>query len=234
MAQIRVTVDSSGGRFRIPAGQPGGGRFAPGGSEEFRRQLREANRRMAREQQAEVIDNMKGSIIRRSVSSGRLLRVTSSPENIEWSDFHYGVGREDFLDKSIAKYWRQIEEGYSGHVGREITGFWGGSITRITATRVYAGRPWSRHGSRRGDMFIPAGATRNTFRENGRFASPPAAAGGRAGAPSFVKTTTIKNPIAPHNDYSNAFVSYRPGVRALAEVNRLITWASQQAWRLET
>lgn len=227
--QIRVTVDSSGGRIRVPAGatyaQPGS--FAKGGSPEFRRALRDANRVMAREQQALVVETLDASIQRRAVSSKRLRSVTGDPRNVESDEFHYAVGREDFLDQSIAKYWRQIEEGYAGHVGRELYGFWGGTIGRINGDRVYAGRPWSRHSPRRSDMFIPA----TGFRQQGQFARYGAdVEEGVRSAPNFARRTTIKNPIEAHHYYRDAFRRYSGGQRAVAVVDELLARASVAAW----
>lgn len=229
---IRVTVDSTGGRVRVPAGatyaKPGS--FASGGTPEFRRALRDINRRRAKELQADVVDNVRRGIQRRTVSSGRLAAVTGDPRNATWDDFGYGVGDIDFLDRSIAKYWRQIEQGYEGHVGRTIHGFWGGSITRISGDRVYAGAPWYRHGSRRSDMFIPA----TGFREQGRFAKFGANDDEETAArsvPNFARTTTIKNPIEAHYDYRDAKRSFEPGRRGVEDVTDLLRVFSEKAWQ---
>lgn len=225
--RILVAVDSSGGRVRVPKGDPSGrgGQFAAGGTTDYRRLLRAQNGVMAREQQALVVETLDGSIQRRAVSSGRLRAVTGDPRNVQWNEFGYGVGREDFLDNSLAKYWRQIEEGYEGHVGRTIHGFWGANINRISGDRVYAAPPWSRHSSRRGDMFIAA----TGFREEGKFARYEGS-GGRSGAPNFAKTTTIKNPIQAHHFYADAFRKYRGGQRALQAVEDVLAGLSEGMW----
>lgn len=229
--QIRVTVDSTGGRVRVPAGatyaKPG--TFATGGSAEFRLALRDANRHHALSMQADVVENVQRGIMRRQVSSGRLVAATADHRNVDWTDFGYSVGDENFLDQSIAKYWRQIEEGYRGHVGRVLFGFWGANIGRINGDRVYAAPPWHRHGRRRSDMFIAA----TGFRQGGKFARYGADAEeeGRRGAPNFAKATTIKNPIEPHWDYRNAFRAYRPGQRSMQDVTRLLAMSSEAAWR---
>ena len=218
-------------RIRIAVENPSrgpGGRFAKGYNNDFRGALAASNARMARELQAEVVENMKSGIMRRNVSTGRLVAVTGDPRNISWSDAHYSVGDMDWLDRGIAKYWRQIEGGFAGHVGRQITGFWGANIGRINGGTTYAAPPWYRHSARRSDMFLPA----TGFRQEGRFARYGADAEeeGRRGAPNFARTTTIKNPIEAHNDYRDAKRAFDPGARSLQEVNQILQGLSHQAW----
>jgi hypothetical protein len=232
---IRVPgADPGGGRGRYPAGAPGGvgGQFYTlYQTPDFFRQLRATNALRARELQAEVLENMEQSILRRQVSSGRLQHVTASPQNRASDDFGYAVGRVDYLDQSMAKYWRQIEEGYTGHVGRELTGLWGASINRITSTRVYAGKPYYPHkANRRTDMFINVGPS-TRLRMGGRFATAEDLGGGNK--QNFLGTTTIKEPIQPHLDYANAFRSYRPGQKSLDDIMDLVRQASRHAWRYE-
>lgn len=79
----------------------------------------------------------KASMLRPRVSSGRLQLALLSPKNRVGTQFGYGVGRPEFLDKSEAKYWRQIDQGYAGHVGREIRGVWGSRKGPFTGMGAY-------------------------------------------------------------------------------------------------
>jgi hypothetical protein len=237
---LRIKVDTAGGRGGVRDAQ---GRFMAMG--EVRREFRAFNQRMARSIQADAVENLSASIQRRNVSSGRLVAVTASSENIEVDDFHMGVGRTAFLDRSMAKYWRSIEEGSAqawsetpggrpGMIGMELTGLWGGSLGKVTSDRAYGARPWYRHSSRRGDMFVPKGKFRQQANDGSfRFAKFQGGAGGSKGAPNFVKTTTIKNEIEAHGYYSDAFHRSDLGPRALAEVNAVLARASRAAWRVE-
>lgn len=233
---LHFTVHMEGVQgLRVPKGQPGAGQFVS--ATELRKELADRNRQRALELQAEVVENIPASIIRRNVSSRRLEHVTADPQNRRSTAFSYGVGVEDFLNHSFAKYWRTIEEGSekvwadtpSGRasiIGMELKGIWGGSIGRITSSRVYGARPWSRHSSRRGDMFVP---TSRTFNLRGRYEGT----GGKSGAPNFAKSTTIKNEIQPHHDYAEAYRSYQPGRKSLQDISTLLGRASRAAWRFE-
>lgn len=232
MPYLNIKIDTSGGKGGV---RDAGGRFLS--MSDVRAEFRAANLHMARTVQSYVVENVASSIQRRNVSSGRLVAVTASPENVEVDDFHFGVGVENFLNRSMAKYWRTIEEGSaeawadtpggrSSFVGMELKGFWGGSIGRVTADRVWAARPWSRHSARRVDMFIP---TSPTFNFRGKYTGT----GGTRGAPNFAKATTVKNEIQPHHDYAEAAAQADLGPRALAEVNAILSKASRAAWRVE-
>lgn len=234
---IQFNLNTEGPTGRIPKGQPGAGRFVTDGLQ-YRQEMRQSGLRHAMELQARVVENMRGGLIRRNVSSGRLVKVTGGRGNLWWSERGYGVGVEDYLDSSMAKYWRTIEEGSqvvwadvptgrASIIGMELKGFWGGGA-RHSASRSYGLAPWSRHSPRRSDMFVPA----TGFRENGKFARFEAGEGGSKGVPSFVKSTTVKNEIAPHHDYRNAFRDYRPGERSLQEVQEILRKASAAAWSL--
>lgn len=87
----------------------------------------------------------KASMLRPRVSSGRLQSAILDPRNRVGTQFGYGVGRPLFLDRSEAKYWRQIDQGFSGHVGREIRGVFGNRKGPFTGS------------SRSGPYMIPTG-----------------------------------------------------------------------------
>lgn len=98
-----------GGRFLIELGDSNG-------------KFEEAHRQLARQTQEQVVKALKAGIKRKSTSSKRLERVTDSPENITASAQGWGVGADDFLNKSEAKYWRTVDEGSLGVWSRPFKG----------------------------------------------------------------------------------------------------------------
>lgn len=95
-----------------------GGRFTSEGLNE----MVSRNREFAVSLQADVVRNIQASITRPGASTGRLARVTASPENAQYSTWNIGVGDERFLNGSIAKYWRTFEEGSAGLWSRPFIG----------------------------------------------------------------------------------------------------------------
>jgi hypothetical protein len=75
------------------------------------KELAAENKRIAFVTQEFVVKNIESKYKRPLVSTGRLAQVTALPGNAYASAFYIGVGNPYFLDKSIAKYWRTIEEG---------------------------------------------------------------------------------------------------------------------------
>lgn len=68
---------------------------------------------------------LRSSLKRPGESTARLERVILARGNIvqlpgQAGAFGFGIGNKSFMDSSDAKYWRQIERGYAGHVGRAI------------------------------------------------------------------------------------------------------------------
>lgn len=130
------------------------------------RAITDAFDRLAQQAQANVVSNIESSITRRSVSTGRLVKVTASPRNRFADQFGFGVGVIDYLDKSETKYWRSFEEGSakawadtpggrSSMVGLQLRGQFGGSIVGWKATRTpgpqpqpLAGGPWNAQGGK--------------------------------------------------------------------------------------
>lgn len=108
-------------------------------------ELAAANRQLAKELQQAIADNLEAERVpsRKAVSSGRLKAAILDPRNIKYApggpQFGFGVMVEEFLDHSVAKYWRTIEAGTSQFVGNELYGVWG-----ATLTGEYGGR--SRYG----------------------------------------------------------------------------------------
>lgn len=136
-----------------------GGRFIPRDTGA----IVKAMDQLAQEAQANVVANIESSITRRSVSTGRLAKVTARQENRYADQFGFGVGVISFLDKSEAKYWRSFEEGSakawsetpggrSSMVGLQLRGRFGGSIMGWKATRTPGPQPQPLAGPQWGAM----------------------------------------------------------------------------------
>ena len=101
------------------------GQFAPRGGAGADQMLVQRNREMARELQDAVADFARDSYVRPGASTGRLEKALRSSENAYVSSsatasVSWGVGNARWLDRSEAKYLRQIEEGTDVHVGHLI------------------------------------------------------------------------------------------------------------------
>lgn len=122
-----------------------------------------AGRSLALELAESVADAAKASLLRPGVSTGRLQKALLHPKNRVGVKEGYGIGRPEFLDKSEAKYWRQIDQGYSGHVGREIRGVFGGTLTGAFGGQSrygpypLAGGPFTAIGAGSGGRLLPLG-----------------------------------------------------------------------------
>lgn len=179
---LHVRTDRAGGAGRDERGQ-------------FRNQsqVREINRQLALGAQADVVNFIEERIKRKGVSTGRLASVTADPRNIYSDNIGFGVGIEDFLDKSEAKYWRQIEQGTDVHVGQEIKGVWGESRAGFYENRwgaaLRGGPQYTAHGEDNGGKFVPL--RRGRVFSNGLMISG--------------KATTIKNPIEAMYAYADTF-----------------------------
>lgn len=125
------------GTFRTKSGGPGAAfLFAIG--DRTSEIVAEQHEQLARKVQDAVVKELKGGIKRKSTKSGRLEKVTADENNIVANALQWGVGVDEFLNKSTAKYWRTIDEG-SLHVwSRPFKGRfyyvsrgkeWGGEIT---------------------------------------------------------------------------------------------------------
>lgn len=171
------------------------------------KELLDANKRSALALQADVVENVLGSIQRRAVSSGRLARVTGDRRNVFWTESGFGVGIEDYLDKSEAKYWRQIEEGTDVHVGREIRGVFGGTL----AGPRRGGSPLTSFGQDYGGKFIPISKSVRTVFDGGR--------------PVSVRKSTIGQPIEAHDSYADAF--YADGGMAERSINAAVDYIAK-------
>lgn len=129
----------------------------------FQGNVLEANRRLVVELAESVADAAQAGLRRPGVSSGRLRSALLDPRNRAVDKQAYGVGKPRFLDKSEAKYWRQIDQGYAGHVGREIRGVFGGSLSGAYGGRSrfgpypLAGPSFTAIGEGSGGRLLPLG-----------------------------------------------------------------------------
>lgn len=113
---------------------------------------------LAQRAQANVVRLIQDRLIRETVSTGRLVRVTARPENRYADQFGFGVGVIEYLDRSEALYWRSQEEGSkiawadtpggrSSMIGMQIRGKFGGSIVgwrdSSWGMRPVAGPEWN-------------------------------------------------------------------------------------------
>lgn len=159
----------------------------------------------------------KASMLRPRVSTGRLQAALLSPKNRVGTQFGYGVGRPEFLDKSEAKYWRQIDQGYGGHVGREIRGVFGGSLTGAFGGQSrygpypIAGEPFTAMGAGTGGRLLPLGK---------RSAYAKLAADRKAGKRrrNVAVKATIEQPISPQEYFRRGWEDFNAASRTTAAV----------------
>lgn len=96
--------------------------------------LRDRNKTYAQNIQHDVLVGIKDGIRRKNVTTGRLLRATANSKNIFFAHTGLGVGNEEFMRTSVAKYWRTIELGSAetwekrGFRTLELQGLWGGQL----------------------------------------------------------------------------------------------------------
>lgn len=124
---------------------------------------RQRNIRLAEALRGQVVRRMENHINfgkRAGVSTHRLVRVTADARNSYADQWNVGVGRPDYLNRSIAKYWRTFEEGSAAvwshpFAGTQLRGMFGGSIIGYAHTRTpgpqpqpLAGGPWNAPGGK--------------------------------------------------------------------------------------
>lgn len=174
--------------------------------EDIKKVLEVANRRMANELQYLVLEALEEGRVqsRRSVSTQRLEKALGDPRNVKVTGERMAVGRVAFLNRSQAKYWRQIADGTSIHVGRvQGRGYWidGG------------GRP-----------------TANSTARNGRWISTPRSSNNARGRKivgedggSLVRKMVINRPIQPQEYFERAWQKFNPRAQALDALRAAIT-----------
>ena len=112
--RLNIKIDAAAQGIRVPkgvrnsSGRGIGGQFATGGDQSG---LLAINREIANELQAAVVANIQAGIRRPAASTNRLVSVTAAEQNATATFDKIRVGNEAFLNDSVAKYWRTIEEG---------------------------------------------------------------------------------------------------------------------------
>jgi hypothetical protein len=194
---LNLRIDAASQGVRIPAGVRApdgtalGGRFVTGGDQAG---LRAANSAIAADLQASVVANIQARIKRPGASTNRLVKVTADPENARWSTDRVNVGNVEFLDGSVAKYWRTIESGSAAVWSRPFKG-----------TQLY-----------------PKGPGRAPF-PVAHGASPGLRTFGGNELPWMDgERYVVKKEIAPMHAYRDAFNEVRPGQRAFTAVNKYL------------
>lgn len=115
----------------------------PNGTLNFVQQdFAKAHALLATELAQTTADVMQAGLKRPAVSTRRLYQAMLDPRNRASDQFGYGVGNPRWLDRSQAKYWRQIDQGYTGHVGRVIQGVWGSTLTGEWRSPASGGPPY--------------------------------------------------------------------------------------------
>jgi len=168
---------------------------------------------MAAEIQAMVVEESQRSRERPKASSGRLDRATLDERNRTMTRDGFGVGIASYLDKSQAKYWRQIEHGFTEHVGRHLYGIFGATLSgRLRAGKRFpswknasAGPAWSFVGGASGGSFMPKKALSAAVRRE-HFTGPHTAARNTR--------MIIDQPIDAQRSYKAAFERFRRSNKA--------------------
>lgn len=171
LINIRVETRGTSKGFRQPKGAvDANGNKVGGQFTSAQAGMRAKNERLADRIQARVVANIQERIQRRAVSSNRLVKVTADRKNRYADQFRIEVGIEDFLNHSIAKYWRTIEEGSavvwadtpggrSQFRGMKLRGYFGGTLSGMYENAwgmvPRGGSPITWIGQGSGGKFIP-------------------------------------------------------------------------------
>ena len=182
-----------------------------------------------------VVANIKADIKRKASTTGRLVQVTADSRNrliggtgahpsalsgAQGAAFGWGVGNTPFLDVSVAKYWRTIEEGSAAVWKRPFAGelrtkdkqpLWGwfGAGAFLAGDRALASGPYSAP-----DKGSDQGKFRPWYVENksGQRTFPPR---------EHSRGLLIKHEIAPMHAYLKAWRTVEKDV--------FLGW--EQAWQ---
>jgi|GEM_PF-3644648 len=109
-----------------------------------------------------AVEEFKKSRKRPGVSTKRLEKALVDPRNMRILQDGYRVGYGRFMKTSEARYWRQIDEGTTVHVGRLLpAGLWGASLNGRWAVSEKGNRyaltkpPYALPGKSTGGKFQP-------------------------------------------------------------------------------
>lgn len=180
--------------FRDPKGL-----FTTFGSEVYT-----ANERLALKLQDLVAQSLRHSLVRPRTSTGMLERALLDKGNRIVTNAGFGVGIPAYLDDSAAKYWEQIDQGSTVHLGQKMRGLWGDTIS-------YRGPDYVRgdHTSQReieGDATPFGAGTGQGFRPFGKDAAQRALRkAGYEGKALHRYTGVIAKAIEPHEYFKEGW-----------------------------
>lgn len=209
---LNVKMDTRG--FRLPAGSvdPVTGRKTGGQFTNAQSEFRDRNRQLAQQIQGRVVQNIQARVIRRAVSTGRLLKATADTRNINYDAFGLHVGIESHLNRSTAKYWRTIEEGSAvvwpdvgggrpSMIGLELKGFFGSTIIGLTdgGRRALAGPSFTKPSTK-----VP---------QTGKFMPSKAKKAGKG---------EVRKEIAPMYAYRDAYRDLDVETKAIRNVEKFL------------
>lgn len=152
---------------------------------------------------------------RPNVSTGRLVNALIDDRNAFISDDSFFVGVPSFMDHSRAKYWRQIDQGTTVHLGQYLFGVWGSSLsggraTGATGEYFLAGPAYTMHKNNGGgDKFQPASTfaggkiERPRMKQGKHFRGQTATRGQARPSAAF-----ISKPITAEHYYHRAYLKY--------------------------
>lgn len=169
---------------------------------------------MGMELQLMVVDAYRDTVKRPDVATGRLAAATLDERNFRSQANGFTIGDPRWMNRSQAKYWRQIEKGTTVHVGQVIYGVWGRRFSGVQHPAKYGSYPgmnppYTLHGQGVGEKFQPmstmnSGAIKR--RHQAMFTDSHGGAGFRA---------RISRPITAQDAYTRAFREWRRKNRPL-------------------
>lgn len=174
---------------------------------------------MAADLQRLVTEEYQRERRRPKVSTGRLDEATLDERNRRIDKGGFGIGLPTYLNRSQAKYWRQIEYGTSVHRGRYLYGMFGATLTGSYSKRGNAqfGPAWSYVGRATGGGFTPKAELPEAFRSR-HFSGPRKVNGGyknqEKGGYSRGTRLIIGKSIDAQRGYKKAYERFRASGRA--------------------
>ncbi len=152
---------------------------------------------------------------RPNVSTGRLVNALIDERNVFISEDSFFVGVPSFMDHSQAKYWRQIDQGTTVHLGQYLMGVWGDSLsggraTGATGEYYLAGPAYTMHkSSGSGGKFQPASAFTGGTIERPRMKQGKHFRGQTATrSQARPSAAYISKPITAEHYYNRAYLKY--------------------------
>lgn len=181
---------------------------------QIERVLVRSNQRLADELSLLVVRALQEGRVqeRRAVSSGRLEDALLDRRNQVNTGRRFGVGNAAWLNRSQAKYWRQIDSGFSGHVGREVYGAW-----MSTSGKYYRSMQ-----GRRSDRFVPRVRGMKAVSRKA-VTSRKDRIGLENSFAANIGKMTIQRPIEPQQYFARGWQAFNPKARALSALREAIS-----------